>query len=154
MLDWRKDKKLPKETVRCIYSFIHFFVLCPKSIPFLYVSRDHNGNYLRWHDHFRSILGIICSLRIICGWGSFTILYRSHVTNDAISCNYSNYCIQNKHKNSYENDTDDTQYLIDDTLILLFNQWTQRASLSIRPSYGARGEEILDGGGGRGRRER
>ena len=27
-------------------------------------------------------------------------------------------------------------------------------SLSIRPSYGARGEEILDGGGGRGRRER
>ena len=25
------------------------------------------------------------------------------------------------------------------------------ASLSIRPSYGARGEEILDGGGGRGR---
>ena len=28
------------------------------------------------------------------------------------------------------------------------------ASLSIRPSYGVRGEEILDGGGGRGRRER
>ena len=28
------------------------------------------------------------------------------------------------------------------------------SSLSIRPSYGARGEEILDGGGGRGRRER
>ena len=28
------------------------------------------------------------------------------------------------------------------------------ASLSIRPSYGARGEEILDGGRGRGRRER
>ena len=27
-------------------------------------------------------------------------------------------------------------------------------SLSIRPSYGAREEEILDGGGGRGRRER
>ena len=27
-------------------------------------------------------------------------------------------------------------------------------SLSIRPSYGVRGEEILDGGGGRGRRER
>ena len=27
-----------------------------------------------------------------------------------------------------------------------------RSSLSIRPSYGARGEEILDGGGGRGRR--
>ena len=27
-------------------------------------------------------------------------------------------------------------------------------SLSIRPSYGARGEDILDGGGGRGRRER
>ena len=26
-------------------------------------------------------------------------------------------------------------------------------SLSIRPSYGAREEEILDGGGGRGRRE-
>ena len=115
MLDWRKDKKLPKETVRCIYSFIHFFVLCPKSIPFLYFSLDHNGNYLRWHDHFRSISGIICSLRIICGWGSFTILY-TPVTNDAISCNYSNYCIQNKDKNSYENDTDDTQYLIDDTL--------------------------------------
>ena len=30
----------------------------------------------------------------------------------------------------------------------------QITSLSIRPSYGARGEEILDGGGGRGRRER
>ena len=29
-----------------------------------------------------------------------------------------------------------------------------RPSLSIRPSYGAREEEILDGGGGRGRRER
>ena len=115
-----RTKKLPKETVRCIYSFIHFFVLCPKSIPFLYFSLDHNGNYLRWHDHFRSISGIICSLRIICGWGSFTILYRSPVTNDAISCNYSNYCIQNKHKNSYENDTDDTQYLIDDTLIAAF----------------------------------
>ena len=28
-----------------------------------------------------------------------------------------------------------------------------QGSLSIRPSYGARGEEILDGGGGRGRRE-
>ena len=27
-------------------------------------------------------------------------------------------------------------------------------SLSIRPSYGAGGEEILDGGGGRGRRDR
>ena len=27
------------------------------------------------------------------------------------------------------------------------------ASLSIRPSQGARGEQILDGGGGRGRRE-
>ena len=27
-------------------------------------------------------------------------------------------------------------------------------SLSIRPSYGDRGEEIFDGGGGRGRRER
>ena len=31
---------------------------------------------------------------------------------------------------------------------------TYRFSLSIRPSYGAREEEILDGGGGRGRRER
>ena len=30
----------------------------------------------------------------------------------------------------------------------------ERSSLSIRPSYGVRGEEILDGGGGRGRRER
>ena len=30
----------------------------------------------------------------------------------------------------------------------------KKNSLSIRPSYGARGEEILDGGGGRGRRER
>ena len=28
------------------------------------------------------------------------------------------------------------------------------SSLSIRPSYRVRGEEILDGGGGRGRRER
>ena len=28
------------------------------------------------------------------------------------------------------------------------------SSLSIRPSYGVRGEEILDGEGGRGRRER
>ena len=31
-------------------------------------------------------------------------------------------------------------------------QINQLHSLSIRPSYGARGEEILDGGGGRGRR--
>ena len=29
-----------------------------------------------------------------------------------------------------------------------------QGSLSIRPSYGAGGEEILEGGGGRGRRER
>ena len=31
---------------------------------------------------------------------------------------------------------------------------SKQSSLSIRHSYGARGEEILDGGGGRGRRER
>ena len=85
------------------------------SIPLLFTGSQ--WELFAVQDHFRSILGIICSLRIICGWGS---LYRSHVTNDVISCNYSNYCIQNKHKNSYENDKDDTQYLIDDTLIAAF----------------------------------
>ena len=89
------------------------------SIPLLFTGSQ--WELFAVQDHFRSILGIICSLRIICRWRSFTILYRSHVTNDAISCNYSNYCIhQNKHKNSYENDTDDTQYLMDDTLIAAF----------------------------------
>ena len=88
------------------------------SIPLLFTGSQ--WELFAVEDHFRSILGIICSLRIICGWGSFTILYRSHVTNDVISCNYSNYCIQNKHKNSYENDTEDTQYLIDDKLIAAF----------------------------------
>ena len=37
---------------------------------------------------------------------------------------------------------------------VLGSKFTVADSLSIRPSYGARGEEILDGGGGRGRRER
>ena len=28
-------------------------------------------------DHLRSILGIICGLGIVCGWGSFAVLHRS-----------------------------------------------------------------------------
>ena len=41
-----------------------------------------------------------------------------------------------------------SQYLADMLRLIL------KDSLSIRPSSGARGEEILDGGGGKGRRER
>ena len=97
LLQWRNIKCLTEERRKnCqkkqfgyLYSFIHFFVLCLKSIPFLYF-----WELTAVQDHVRSILGIICSLRIICGWGSFTILYRSLVTNDVISSNYSNYCIQ------------------------------------------------------------
>ena len=29
-------------------------------------------------DHLRSIMGIICGLGIICGWGSFAVLYSAH----------------------------------------------------------------------------
>jgi len=57
------------------------------SIPLLFTGSQ--WQLFAVQDHFRSILGIICGLRIICGWGSFTILYRSHVTNNVISCNYS-----------------------------------------------------------------
>ena len=93
-LTGRKEKKLPKETVR----FNSFLCSMPEihSIPLLFMGSlaVDNGNYLfAVQDHFRSILGIICSLRIICGWGSFTILYRSLVTTDVISSNYIIQCL-------------------------------------------------------------
>ena len=34
-------------------------------------------------DHLRSILGIICGLGIIFGWGSFAVLYRTLKTTVA-----------------------------------------------------------------------
>ena len=51
-----------------------------ESKPFLFFFRDHLWSTLIWgslavEDHLRSILGIICSLGFICGWGSFAVLY-------------------------------------------------------------------------------
>ena len=58
-----------------------FFVLSPmKSIPFFNFSRDHLLSTLGityGRGSLAAILGILCSLEIICRWGSFAVLYRA-----------------------------------------------------------------------------
>ena len=48
-------------------------------------------------DHLRSILGIICGLWIICGWGSFAVLYScsQRKTNKIINIQSSQLLSQN-----------------------------------------------------------
>ena len=86
----RKEKKLQRETVRLfIVLFISLFytlfkfsavsISMPKihSIPLVFRGSFgvDNGDSLQVKDDLGSILGIICDLGIIFGWGSFAVLY-------------------------------------------------------------------------------